>query len=94
MQHGTIQNMRQKLFICIFLIGSVVSAFAQGLHKSDTVSMRVYYRQGYSTFDPLYKDNEKNLQRFLSQVRSIQQDSMARIRTMRIVAEELPARSL
>lgn len=89
-QNGTIQNMRQKLFICIFLIGSVVSAFAQGLHKSDTVSMRVYYRQGYSTFDPLYKDNEKNLQRFLSQVRSIQQDSMARIRTMRIVAGASP----
>lgn len=84
--------MKQKLAILLvaLVLGSVVPVLAQGLHKSDTVTMRVYYKQGYATFDPSYKDNGQNLKTFLSKIQEIRQDSKSRVRAIRIFAGASP----
>lgn len=84
------KSMKQKFSILLVLLASVASVYAQGLHKSDTISMRVYYKQGYATFDPSYKDNGTNLEQFLGKIREIRKDSMSRVRAIRIFAGASP----
>ena len=40
-----------------------------------TDSLRVYFRQGYSAFDPNYRNNQKSVDDFISRIKTFQQDS-------------------
>ena len=40
-------------------------------------SLRVYFRQGYSTFDPKYRDNQSQVDAFISRVKTFQSESDA-----------------
>lgn len=76
--------MKRLLFIILLFYGS----YAPAQEVKDSV--RIYFRQGHSTFDPLYHDNGANLKGFASRLRVIREDSLCRIRSIRIVGGASP----
>lgn len=63
----------RNFIITIILTLFSVSASAQQM----TDSLRVYFRQGYSTFDPKYRDNQSQVDAFISRVKTFQSESDA-----------------
>lgn len=62
--------MRRLITLLTFALFSV-TVTAQQM----TDSLRVYFRQGYSAFDPNYRNNQKSVDAFISRVKTFQQDS-------------------
>lgn len=86
-----LKSMKQKFVILLaLLMSAVTSAFAQNMPTSDTVSMRVFYKQGHATFDPSYMGNGVNLENFIGKIREIRKDPMSRVRAIRIYAGASP----
>ena len=63
----------RPFIITIILTLFSVSASAQQMADS----LRVYFRQGYSTFDPKYRDNQSQVDAFISRVKTFQSESDA-----------------
>ena len=63
----------RNFIITIILTLFTVSASAQQMADS----LRVYFRQGYSTFDPKYRDNQSQVDAFISRVKTFQSESDA-----------------
>ena len=63
----------RNFIITIILTLFSVSASAQQMADS----LRVYFRQGYSTFDPKYRDNQSQVDAFISRVKTFQSESDA-----------------
>ena len=59
---------RKVLFLLLLFIVSCQTGFAQIIIKEDTVQCSIYFLQGKSYFDPVYKDNEKRLKEFVNDV--------------------------
>lgn len=57
---------------------------------ADTVSVKVYFRQGYSTLQPAFRENGIRLDEFKHRVSELQCDSTARLNTISIVAYAFP----
>ena len=64
--------MRRLITLFVFTLFSV-AVTAQQM----TDSLRVYFRQGYSTFAPDYRNNRKSVEDFISKVKTFQQESEA-----------------
>ena len=62
--------MKKGLFI--LLLGLLSFGSAAAGEKTDSV--RIFYRLGYRTIDPAYRDNAKQLERFLQAVKTVQDD--------------------
>lgn len=81
-------NMRQSLLILLFLLSGYLSAYAQ--HAADTTRVKIYFRQGYSTLEPSYRDNAANLQVLIERLRAVERDPSCRVRNIRIVSSASP----
>ncbi len=63
-----------RVLILLVILGIAFANDAKGQSHSDT--LEVYFRQSYSTWDPQFKDNGKNLQQFIERYRQYQADNI------------------
>ena len=82
--------MKKRLLIWLAVAAFATGAGAQSLVRTDTLSVRLYFRQGYSQLEPDFRDNRRNLDRFVRQVKQAQADTLCRIGDIRIVASASP----
>ena len=54
---------------------------AQESPYTDTLSVKVYFRQGYSLLEPSYRDNGVRLAAFAAHVESLQRDTLVRVKS-------------
>ena len=59
---------RRILLSILVLIAFSRVGFAQVIIQEDTVECSIYFHQGKSYFDPVYKDNGKRLKEFVNDV--------------------------
>ena len=76
--------MKRVLFILLLCCGGYVSA------QEVRDSVNIYFRQGHSVLDPLYQNNGNNLKGFALRLRIVKEDSLCRIRNIRIVGGASP----
>ena len=79
---------KSVLFVVIFIIST-----ARGFAQSDTPERefaQVFFRQGATTIDTSYRDNEASLRRFVDVVNECRKDSTFNIGAVRIVASVSP----
>ncbi len=74
----------------LLLFGCYHVACGQEQVQNDTLSVQVFFRQGYSILEPDYHDNAERLAAFADSVRILQQDASRRIKTLRIVGMSSP----
>ena len=72
----------------VFLMGGLCSVHAQEKEKTDTV--KVYFQQGKSVYNPDFRDNESRLQDFVSRVQAFREDSAYAIHSIHIIAVASP----
>ncbi len=60
------------------------------ISKADTVGVKVYFRQGYSTLQPAFRENGIRLDGFMRRVSEMHRDSTARLNSIDIVAYASP----
>mgnify|MGYP003302702508 CR=1 FL=1 len=60
--------MYRKTLLLLLLIVSCQIGFSQVIIQEDTVECSIYFHQGKSYFDPVYKDNGKRLKEFVNDV--------------------------
>ena len=65
-----------------------VLSFAQEVLQRDSV--RVYFRQGKSAFDPVFQDNVWRLAELSNRVKQLQLDSLARIERVEVIGSASP----
>ena len=65
-----------------------VLSFAQEVLQRDSV--RVYFRQGKSAFDPVFQDNVWRLAELSNRVKQLQLDSMARVERVEVIGSASP----
>lgn len=53
-------------------------------------SVKVYFQQGRSKFDPMFQDNVWRLTEFSNKVKQLQSDSLARIERMQVIGSASP----
>lgn len=84
----------KKTFITLFgvLLSAGLSVFAQEhpLILTDTTSVKVYFRQGYSNLDPLFRDNGTHLDSLAAYLRAADADTLRRVKTIHIVGAASP----
>ena len=76
------------LFLLCLSVTPVRGQVAQTV--TDTVGVRIYYRQGHTAVDPAFRDNGAQLDAFVSRVQGLQRDSSAHITGVDIVAYASP----
>lgn len=81
--------MKKRIAIFILCL-CAAAARAQNTYLADTACVRIFFKQGYSTFDPSYRGNGAALDSFLDNYRRLLQDSMRRIRSIRISSNTSP----
>ena len=77
----------------IFLIFLLILGHARGQEpgtRRGTDSVRVYFRQGDSTLDPLFRENGARLRAFTERFRTLLQDPSRHIRGLRVTAGASP----
>ena len=75
---------KRLLFLLLLCGGGYVSA------QEVRDSVNVYFRQGHTALDPLYRNNGDNLEGFAARVRAVKEDGSCRIRSIRIVGGASP----
>lgn len=58
--------------------------------RTDTVCVRLYFRQGYSTLDAAFRGNGQRLEAFVERVEGLRKDSTLHLRRIRIEAGASP----
>lgn len=66
------------------------AAVGQETSRTDTLGVEVYFRQGYSTLEESLRDNGPHLESFTERLRVLRQDTLCRIRQVRIVSGTSP----
>lgn len=66
------------------------AAVGQETSRTDTLGVEVYFRRGYSTLEESLRDNGPHLESFLERLRALRQDTLRRIRQVRIVSGTSP----
>lgn len=82
--------MKRPFILLIFLL---LFGYARGQEpgiRRGMDSVRVYFRQGESTLDPLFRENGTRLHAFTERFMQLQQDPSRRIRGLRITAGSSP----
>lgn len=69
------------LIVSILFTGTVM---AESTLNKDTISVRVYFRQGYSILESAYRNNGTRLEMFAAQFRALQADRTIRLRYIHI----------
>ena len=63
---------------------------AQESPHTDTLGVKVYFRQGYSLLEPSYRDDGVRLAAFASHVESLQRDTLVRVKSIRVTGTASP----
>ena len=79
-----------RLILFLFLLGSCWTSSGQETMRTDTISVKIYFRQGYSTLNPSFQDNGPRLDMLIRKITDFNQDPMCRIQSIRIVASSSP----
>ena len=83
--------MKKGILLLIVAIMPLFSLSAKEIIESDTVSVKVYFRQGYSLFEPSFRGNADRLEAFAERLREIvDQDTMLRKLPVRIIGAASP----
>ena len=80
----------KKIIFIIALLFCGFETWAQNDPNTDTIRVKVYFRQGYSTLEPSFRDNGVRLDAFMRRVAELQRDTMCRIGVLRIVTFASP----
>lgn len=79
------------LLLSLLLLPVAASAQADNtITTADTVGVKVYFRQGYSTLQPAFRGNGIRLDEFMRRVSEMHADSTARLNSIDIVAYASP----
>lgn len=79
------------LLVSLFLLPVAASAQSDNtITTADTVGVKVYFRQGYSSLQPAFRDNGIRLDEFMRRVSEMHGDSTARLNSIDIVAYASP----
>lgn len=79
------------LLVSLFLLPVAASAQADStITTADTVGVKVYFRQGYSSLQPAFRENGIRLDEFMRRVSEMHADSTARLNSIDIVAYASP----
>lgn len=79
------------LLLSLLLLPVAASAQADNtITTADTVGVKVYFRQGYSTLQPAFRENGIRLDEFMRRVSEMHADSTARLNSIDIVAYASP----
>lgn len=88
--HSTKSFVRLLIVLLLFI---PVTASAQAdncISAADTVGVKVFFRQGYSTLQPAFRENGIRLDEFMRRVSEMHGDSTIRLNTIDIVAYSSP----
>ena len=95
--YGSRRSLSKACFVMPLLLLSLlllpVAASAQAdntITTADTVGVKVYFRQGYSTLQPAFRENGIRLDEFMRRVSDMHADSTARLNSIDIVAYASP----
>lgn len=81
----------QLLLVAMLLLPVAASAQADNtITTADTVGVKVYFRQGYSSLQPAFRENGIRLDEFMRRVSEMHADSTARLNSIDIVAYASP----
>lgn len=83
-------DMRKGILLLIAVFATMLCVSAQETVQTDTVSVKVYFRQGYSSFEPAFRDNGIRLQAFVARLREIGVDTTQRLHHVCIVGAASP----
>lgn len=79
------------LLLSLLLLPVAASAQADNtITTADTVGVKVYFRQGYSSLQPAFRENGIRLDEFMRRVSEMHADSTARLNSIDIVAYASP----
>ena len=79
------------LLLSLLLLPVAASAQSDNtITTADTVGVKVYFRQGYSTLQPAFRENGIRLDEFMRRVSEMHADSTARLNSIDIVAYASP----
>ena len=73
--------------ISVLFFGALL---AQESPHTDTLGVKVYFRQGYSLLEPSYRDNGVRLAAFAAHVESLQRDTLVRVKSIRVTGTASP----
>lgn len=71
-----------------FILGGLCSVYSQEDVKTDTV--KIYFQQGKSAYNPNFRDNEARLLNFVSRIQAFREDSAYAIHSIHIIAVASP----
>ncbi len=80
----------KRIFLLSILTLFCGTLFARNTLETDTLGLKVYFRQGYAKLEPSYRGNEMRLKQFSQGIHDLKKDSLRRIRTIRIEAFASP----
>lgn len=80
----------KRLVLCLALLVCGLISYGQEQVSVDTLRVEVFFRQGFSDFEPAYYDNETRLKNFANQVRMVQQDSLCQIKSIAVRGASSP----
>ncbi len=81
----------QLLLVAMLLLPVAASAQADNtITTADTVGVKIYFRQGYSSLQPAFRENGIRLDEFMRRVSEMHGDSTARLNSIDIVAYASP----
>lgn len=81
----------QLLLVAMLLLPVAASAQTDNtITTADTVGVKVYFRQGYSSLQPAFRENGIRLDEFMRRVSEMHADSTARLNSIDIVAYASP----
>ena len=83
--------MRKRLLLLslLFLLPAGFSVAQEPLPR-DTAAVKVYFRQGQATLDPMFRDNGSRLDSFARRLDSLREDTSRYIRSVRVVSGASP----
>ena len=82
--------MKKRILLLAGLVFSSMSIIAQDRIQTDTIGVKVYFRQGYSIFEPDFRENGIRLGKFAEQLEKAGADSLVKIGTIHIVGAASP----
>lgn len=82
--------MKKRILLLAGLVFSSMSIIAQDRIQTDTIGVKVYFRQGYSIFEPDFRENGIRLGKFAEQLEKAGADSLVKTGTIHIVGAASP----
>ena len=79
--------MKKELLILLLLFGC---CYVKAQVSTDTIGLKVYFRQGEAILDASFRNNGVRMKAFSGQMRALQQDTLSHVRNIRIVAGASP----